>query len=257
MSRLFILGTAAAETTPDRGYSSYAIEVGTTLFAIDVGPNIAARLWRCGVDPRALENVLITHDHLDHLGGLPSLLDQLRLTGRREPLTVWGLPETLETAQALLGIFHISLSAPDMPIRLRPIEKSGVAWEGAGFRVLTGPAAHTAPAVSVRVELADGQAISFSGDTAPHPRMAELYPGSTLLVHECTFLAEQAEVARHDGHCTTADVGTIARTYGLPRVLLTHLSPPTLDDLERTLAEVRAVYDGDVSVATDYQIITL
>jgi ribonuclease BN (tRNA processing enzyme) len=257
MPRLFILGTAAAETTPQRDYSAYAIEVGSTLFAIDVGPNITARLWACGVDPRNLSDVLVTHRHLDHLVGLPSLIDQLRLTGRRGPLTVWGLPETLHTARALLDVFGVDPNGTAVPLQLQPIALTGVAWTGNGFCVRTGPAVHTAPAVSVRVDFDGGRSIGFSGDTAPHQGMAELYTGTTLLVHECTFPDDEVAQAHADGHCTSHDVGTIARECGVPRLLLTHLSPPTDTNLDRTLAQVRAVYDGDVAAAADYQVLTI
>jgi ribonuclease BN (tRNA processing enzyme) len=70
MSRLWILGTAAALTTPQRDYSQLCWEVAGRLILLDCGTNAFVRLVEAGLDPRALGDVVLTNRHIDHMGSL-------------------------------------------------------------------------------------------------------------------------------------------------------------------------------------------
>ena len=57
------------------------------------------------MDPLGLTHVVVTHVHVDHAYGLPSLVRQLMLLGRRTPLAVVCRPEHVEPLRALLTTF--------------------------------------------------------------------------------------------------------------------------------------------------------
>ena len=44
------------------------------------------------------------------MGGLPSLIESFRLAGRRRPLRVYALPETMAVARALMDTFAFELT---------------------------------------------------------------------------------------------------------------------------------------------------
>ena len=69
-----------------------------------------------------------------------------------------------------------------------------------------------------------GRRVVFSGDTRPCPAMVEAAAGADLLVHEATFLHEEAARARQTGHCTATQAGQIARDAQVTMLALTHLS---------------------------------
>ena len=51
------------------------VEAGTTRVLIDCGFGIrdtAMRLQRIGVEPESLSAILVTHEHNDHVGGVPA-----------------------------------------------------------------------------------------------------------------------------------------------------------------------------------------
>ncbi|HEY4138035.1 MAG TPA: MBL fold metallo-hydrolase, partial [Casimicrobiaceae bacterium] len=51
------------------------VEAGTTRVLIDCGFGVrdtAQRLARIGVEPESLTAILVTHEHNDHVGGVPA-----------------------------------------------------------------------------------------------------------------------------------------------------------------------------------------
>jgi ribonuclease BN (tRNA processing enzyme) len=250
MSRLWILGTAAALTTPQRDYSHLCWEVVGRLILLDCGTNAFVRLVESGLDPRALGDVVLTHRHIDHMGSLPVLLDQLRLVGRTEPVRVHGLAPTLQTVRGLLDVFAFEGIEQALPISLVevPVAAGHTVLEGPGFRLLSYPAQHDEPTISLRMELAGGDVVAYSADTGPHPGMAAAYHNCTTLVHECTFPAAAPLGA---DHCRTVDVGGIAQEAGVARLIVLHLGDTAFVPVEQVRAEIAAHYRGDLVIATD------
>ena len=68
------------------------VEAGATRVLIDCGFGVkdtTARLQRLGVEPESLTAILVTHEHSDHVGGVPAF-------GARYEIPVWLTFGTLE-----------------------------------------------------------------------------------------------------------------------------------------------------------------
>lgn len=86
-----------------------------------------------------------------------------------------------------------------------------------------------------------GRRLVFTGDTAPCAATLIAADGAQLLVHEATFLAEDAARARETHHSTAADAAEVARRADVALAALTHLSsryPP-----RDVRAEAKAVFE--------------
>ena len=99
-----------------------------------------------------------------------------------------------------------------------------------------------------------GQRFAFVMDTRLCDAVHRLAEGVDLLVIESTFLSEDAEMARHYGHLTAAEAGTVAAACGVRRLVLSHFSQ-RYDDPRRFGDEAASVFDGDVVVASDLQTV--
>jgi ribonuclease Z len=97
-----------------------------------------------------------------------------------------------------------------------------------------------------------GRKVVISGDTAPSPTVVQAAYEADLLIHEASFLAEEAERARETRHSTAAEAAEVARLAQVRLLALTHVSPryfgPELAD------EAQAVFPETV-VPRDFDVI--
>jgi ribonuclease Z len=97
-----------------------------------------------------------------------------------------------------------------------------------------------------------GRKLALTGDTAPSPAVVQAAHDADLLVHEASFLAEEAERARETMHSTAADAAEVARLAQVGLLALTHVSPRYFGpELE---AEAREVFP-DTVVPRDFDVI--
>ncbi len=97
--------------------------------------------------------------------------------------------------------------------------------------------------------LREGRSIVYSGDTSPNDDLIHLARGADVLIHESTFLDELSDRAEADGHTTATQAAEVAKSAGVGRLVLTHISSryPKPEDV---LAEAKKVFDN-VVVARD------
>jgi ribonuclease BN (tRNA processing enzyme) len=212
------------------------------------------------------EPLLLTHRHLDHMGGLPFLQGQRTLINpEAPPLKVYSTEESLAYAGRLL---HVSRPA------LRLDQDAAYTAEGQavfrwyptqeGERLQLGPTTyarsfavdHLPGAVGWRIE-SDGIAIVFSGDTKFSPTVPEWARNARLLIHEALSTEGERERTHRRGHSTAAEAGRVAALAGVSELILTHIDSPFHFDTRPLLDEARQHFDGPVSVADDLYQVTI
>jgi ribonuclease BN (tRNA processing enzyme) len=153
-----------------------------------------------------IEHALISHSHLDHVGGLAFLTETLAFSETRVPLTVASLEPVVNALRA--GVFN-NLAWPDfaqIPPDA-PVMKYRMLVEDAEQRVgdlWVTPVAvnHTVPTTGFILH-DGGTGFIFSGDTGPTEALwkaARGLRGLRATIVECAFpnrMAKLAEVARH------------------------------------------------------------
>jgi ribonuclease Z len=234
MFEIVFLGTAAAVPSADRGLSAILVGRGPERFLVDCGEGTQRQLLRAGLGFRGLGTVLLTHAHLDHLGGLMGLVATRALFGVEKPIEIAGSAETVEFARRYLAA-TVGPESADAGYRLRPIAPGPVlarrGWRVEAFRVAhrgtesLGFVFAEAPAPSLSAErlaalgvppgplrksLAHGEAVVLSGGRRVTPEMAAgpRKPGARLAI-----VGDTEETDSLGPHVAGADALVIEATF--------------------------------------------
>lgn len=196
----------------------------------------------------AVQQVVLTHSHLDHIMLLPLLADAT-LSARSKPLMVYALPETLQVLRQHLfnGVLWPDYTTQPTPIapyiQLTPMSL-GETVTLSGCRYTALPARHSIPAVGYWLDAGSGSLV-FSGDSGDCPEFweaANAIGNLRYVMVETTMRDEDAAVAEHSGHTTPQQLARgVARLQRPAELLVTHIEP---HKREAVHAQVRAALGG-------------
>ena len=253
MPLVTLLGSAATLAGRENDSIYLLIQSAGGHYLVDCGGSPPHKLARAGADLGRVRGVLLTHDHADHLYGLPLLVQALMLlTWERAwsgALAVWGLPGTLVTAEASLEVFGL---VDRIPLDFRPIsaEPHTLVLETADMTIHTTPVEHTRPTVAVRIEgKASGRVLVYSSDTRPCPGLCQLAAGADWLLHEATV--DEPAI----GHSTSAQAGETAAAAGVGQLVLVHFDPAA--DQRLMVDEAAKSFGGPIEVGRDWMTFEL
>jgi ribonuclease BN (tRNA processing enzyme) len=229
--RVTAIGSGDAFHGGGRGHTAWLLEDGSGLAMVDFGATALQALKQAGREPADLDAVYFTHLDGDHIGGWPFLLvDAQYRAQRRRPLAVSGPPGTRERLQALWAACYADTAAKPLGFAVDIQELvPGQTAVIAGRQVTALRAQHMRPphvALSLRIG-----AVAFTGDTGAHEGLEELVRGAQLLCAECTDLVPGPLRAAPDypgeagrRHLSWEELKVLLPRWGVPRVLLAHLS---------------------------------
>lgn len=279
---LFFAGTAGSVPTPRRGLPAVLLRRGGDRILFDCGEGTQRQLTR-SIGLVDVDAVFLTHFHADHWLGLPGMLKSFGLRDRTAPLTLYGPPgvgELIRQLKFVLGTlpfpFFVQELEPGEVVDLGDYEVSsfnvrhrGVAFGycileddrpgrfdaelAASLGVTPGPdfgrlqRGETVAGVAPEQVMGPGRygrKIVLSGDSAPCDGLTAAAHHADLLIHEATFLREDAERAAATRHSTAAQAATTAREADVGLLALVHLSGRYPGGA--VLDEARAVFEHTV-----------
>ncbi len=221
------------------GNTSLLVTGNCSSILIDVSGSPLQQLRQAGMhDPASLDAVVLTHAHIDHVYGLPSLLHNLWLLGRSKELQVISNRPTLDLARSLCSVFSLETKQGMFPIRWIDGEDAPHRiYEDLHLQLVR--VDHGIPAVGVVVAQGSSKLV-YSGDTRalhPSPRMC----GARLLVHEAGGVSSQQAILAGKGHSSAADAARFAQESDAQSLLLCHL-PLDVAIHGEMLAEARQIF---------------
>ncbi len=249
---VIFFGTAGAVQTIDDANVSFCVIGGKGSILVDASGNPAQSLLKSGITADALNALVLTHAHPDHLYALPSLIHNLWLMKRSTPLTILCNPDTETKAKALIEVFSLFSRKGMFPFMWIPME-AGTFKDIPGMRVSLFPVSHPVPASGVKIETTQA-ALVYSADTGPCERLLEAAAGADALVHEATGRSQSEPALNPDGHSSGRQAGLCAKRAGVKKLFLCHFDYASGVSVEEIEREARAAFGGTVIVPEHFRV---
>lgn len=248
MTKITFLGTANAIPSKKQQNSHLVIETSSRNILVDCVGYPVVRLKEAGVEPLTVTDLILTHFHPDHVSGLPLLLMDLWLMGRKDPLAIYGLDDVILRVQHMMDLFRWETWLGFYPIEFHPasdVEHFLMIYDE-NVHVWSSPVCHMIPCVGLRMQLPEG-ILAYSSDTAPCRAVVRLADGADVLIHEAT--------GEGPGHSSPEQAGQIAQQAGVKKLYLTHY--PDGIDLQDYANSARRCFSGEVVTAQDLMTVNL
>lgn len=235
-----VLGSAGSEAP---GHDSPAFLVDGKLL-LDAGTVAKALNIR---EERDLRCILLTHAHLDHVKGIPFLLDNRASRGSGTAITVMSGKEVLADLRRHVFNGRIWPDFTKIPSASRPALRyraltTARSCRVEGYRVAMVRVSHAVAAYGYVVEDRDGASVAYTGDTGPTVRFWKRMASHDVkaLITEASFPNRLEKLALASGHLTPNLLGReIAKMSPPPaKIYVMHLKPRFEREIE---AEIRAL----------------
>ena len=256
MDRIVVVGSGTVVPEADRGGSSFLYEHGAGRILVDCGPCAVHSMVRYGLQWQALTDLVITHFHTDHVGGLPalffSLTHGLLPATRSEPLDVWGPPGTEQMFDGLESALGDFFRNPGFPVRIHEVGPDAEVRLESGPTLRTHKTPHTPESQAVRIDV-DGTGFGYSGDSGPSTTLGPFFEGLSVLVCECSL----PDHLVGDNHLSPSSLAPIVAAAKPGLLLLTHIYPQFREAADVPDLVRKAGYDGKMVVASDGMVVPL
>jgi len=252
MMKIRVLGCSGAEF-PGRKPSGFLLDdkilfdAGSLTKALDIRGQ------------RRVEYIFITHAHLDHVIGIPFLLDNITVSNIWHRVNIIGIPPVLKAIKKNIlnnSIWPDFTAIPDMDngivgfIDLKP----GQPMKTDGYTVTPYKVRHSVPAAGYLIESEKGRKVFYTGDTGPTSSTWEKLKGKRIdsLIIEVSFPKKMEELAMKTGHLTPGLLKKeLAKMDPLPeKIYVTHLKPQYFKTIKQELLGIgvkhlRILKDGE------------
>ena len=246
MAKLIILGSSNAISSKDSENTHMVLVGKERIVMVDCVNNPIHRLGQAGIDFMDVTDLVLTHFHPDHVSGVPLLLMDMWLRGRKKLFNVYGLHYTLDRMEKLMEMYAWENWPNFFPVSFHrlPASEQSLLLDCAEFTIKSSPVHHLIPTIGLRFEFKTSQKVlAYSCDTEPCAEVVHLARGADVLMHE----ASGASL----GHSSAGQAGQIATQAEAGKLYLIHY--PTGEYADGNLiAEARQHYQGEVGLATDF-----
>jgi ribonuclease Z len=246
VTKLIILGSSNAIPDEQHENTHMALVGKERLVLIDCVSNPTVHLPKAGLDFDRLTDVILTHFHPDHVSGVPLLLMDMWLLGRKLPLNIYGLAYTLDRMEKLMEFYDWGTWPHFFPVTFHRVPEAEMAPVLAcdEFRIFSSPVHHLVPNIGLRVEFLGGdKVLTYSCDTEPCQEVVRLASGAHVLIHESAGASL--------GHTSAEQAGEIARQAEVGSLYLIHY-PTRKIDPETLIPEAKKKFPGPVALAKDF-----
>lgn len=247
---LVVLGSGTSVPHPNRASAGFWLETNGGSMLLDCSADAMHRMAQENLDWANLDTIWISHLHLDHCGGLASLLFGMKHSPqtqtRSKPLRIFSCAGVEHLLKAIDESNDYGLFKQPFPVEVREFAESREEFSPfAGIRCETFKTPHTRESLAMRLTNSKNKTMVYSADTGVSEELATFAQGADLFVLECSFYKDKPVKT----HLELAEAMRIAQIAEPRKLLLTHLYPEW--DAIDLAAKARELWPGETIAAHD------
>lgn len=256
--KIHFLGTGSAVPSPHRQNLSLLLTQNKRCILIDCSGSPAQRVLNLGYDLQNVSDIILTHDHTDHIYAFPSFIHSLWLyKGIRsgKSITVHGLKRTIDTAIKIIEILELDQKKDAVDIHWRildPNSKESIVINLDDWKIKFFLVNHAStPTIGLAFDQVNGQRVLFSGDSVVDEKIKNQITNVTkTLIQDCG-----GKINGSIGHAGALDINKMIKETNLNKVYLVHLPPITLNEENSILKIITEDFNGSIVIPNDGALI--
>lgn len=244
MAVVKLLGTSNAVASEGKENSHLAVLHLDGVILVDCPGSPMVHLHKSGIQVNAIQDVILTHFHPDHVGGMPLLLMGMWLLGRKEELHIYGLDHCLNRLKVLMDLYGWKEWPDFFEVKFHSISGTDRTCiiEHSEIQVHAVQVCHIVPAVGLRFQnTKSNRSVTYSCDTEPCESIISMARGSDVLIHEANGAGA--------GHSSASQAAEVAVAAAVGELILIHFSPD--QDTNMLLESAQNIFPGVTDLAQD------
>lgn len=241
--KVHVLGSAGSEG-PGSNPPAFLIDdfllmdAGTVALSLD-------REEQCRVT-----HIFLTHAHLDHIKGIPFLVDNLALMAEPCQVTILSGADVLSDLKENMFNNKIwpdftTIPTPEHPVMRYQAISTTAPIAVRNYRIHAVKVSHSVPSYGYLIEDSSRCALVYTGDTGPTEAIWEKMRDfdSKALIIEVSFPDSMGDLARATGHLTPSLLQEeLSKMHAVPgQIYISHLKPHYRAEIEAEIAKITGV----------------
>lgn len=188
-----------------------------------------------------INNILVTHSHLDHIRSIPALADNIIIKNLDHKVTLHCTDEVILSLKNHLFNDIIWPDFSKIPTVQNPVIQYStidpyLEYKIDEYLVQAIPVNHTVPTVGYRVT-SNGRTLVYTGDTGSTEEIWKMCSGVDVLIVEVSFPNSMERMAELTKHLTPLQLlSELAKIEVLPKmILVTHPKPQYFETIRREI----------------------
>ncbi len=182
MAKIIFLGTSSSIPTEQRDNTSFVFIHEKYTFLIDCPGSVTQKLIKVGINFKKIKNIIITHEHPDHIYGIISLIHtQMHFN---DSLTIFSNASSIKIIKQLVKLFKLNDSHYPK-IKYINVFKKKVFFQEANIKLQALKNNHIKDSFGIKISFAK-KSIFYSSDTSFSHKMLKQAENFNYLIHDCT-----------------------------------------------------------------------